>query len=109
MRDGHQGVARYPGPCQVRSPRRDAFPEWLITGNGASAGKGGRQARAAGGARVRLKAPLARQLPWLCSARLSRKVTVLTAAGVLCLASTGTAAAVTWAAPLASPAQAADM
>jgi hypothetical protein len=45
----------------------------------------------------------------LCSARLSRKVTVLTAAGALCLAATGTAAAVTWAAPSASPAQAADM
>jgi len=34
---------------------------------------------------------------------------VLTAAGALCLAATGTAAAVTWAAPPASPAQAADM
>ena len=34
---------------------------------------------------------------------------MVTAAGVLCLAATGTAAAVTWAAPLASPAQAADM
>ena len=34
---------------------------------------------------------------------------MLTAAGVLCLAATGTAAAVTWAAPPASPAQAADM
>jgi hypothetical protein len=45
----------------------------------------------------------------LCSARLSRKVTVLTAAGALCVAATGTAAAVTWAAPSASPAQAADM
>jgi hypothetical protein len=46
----------------------------------------------------------------LCSARLSRKVTVLTAAGALCLAAaTGTAAAVSWAAPSASPAQAADM
>jgi hypothetical protein len=45
----------------------------------------------------------------LCSARLSRKVTVLTAAGALCLAATGTAATVTWAAPPASPAQAADM
>jgi hypothetical protein len=44
----------------------------------------------------------------LCSARLSSKVTVLTAAGVLCLAATGTAA-VAWAAPSASPAQAADM
>lgn len=52
---------------------------------------------------------MARQLPWLCSARLSRKVTVLTAAGALCLAATGTAAAVTWAAPSAPPAQAADM
>jgi hypothetical protein len=44
----------------------------------------------------------------LCSARLSSKVTVLTAAGALCLAATGTAA-FTWAAPSASPAQAADM
>jgi hypothetical protein len=44
----------------------------------------------------------------LCSARFSRKVTVLTAAAALCLAATGTAAA-TWAAPSASPAQAADM
>ena len=34
---------------------------------------------------------------------------MLTAAGALCLAATGTAAAVTWAAPPASPAQAADM
>ncbi len=34
---------------------------------------------------------------------------MLTAAGVLCLAATGTVAAVTWAAPPASPAQAADM
>ena len=34
---------------------------------------------------------------------------MLTAAGVLCLAATGTAAAVTWAAPPASPGQAADM
>ena len=34
---------------------------------------------------------------------------MLTAAGVLCLAATGTAATVTWAAPSASPAQAADM
>jgi hypothetical protein len=45
----------------------------------------------------------------LCSARLSRKVTVLTAAGALCLAATGTAAAVTWAASPASPVRAADM
>jgi hypothetical protein len=44
----------------------------------------------------------------LCSARLSHKVTVLTAAGALCLAASGTVA-VTWAAPSASPAQAADM
>jgi hypothetical protein len=44
----------------------------------------------------------------LCSARLSHQVTVLTAAGVLCLAASGTVA-VTWAAPSASPAQAADM
>jgi hypothetical protein len=44
----------------------------------------------------------------LCSARLSHKVTVLTAAGVLCLAASGTVA-VTWAAPSATPAQAADM
>ena len=34
---------------------------------------------------------------------------MLTAAGALCLAATGTAAAVTWAAPPAPPAQAADM
>ena len=34
---------------------------------------------------------------------------MLTAAGALCLAATGTAAAVTWAAPSASPARAADM
>jgi len=34
---------------------------------------------------------------------------VLTTAGALCLAATGTAAAVTWAAPSASPARAADM
>jgi hypothetical protein len=45
----------------------------------------------------------------LCSSRFSRKVTVLTAAGALCLAATGTAAAVTRAAPSAPPAQAADM
>jgi hypothetical protein len=44
----------------------------------------------------------------LCSARLSSKVTVLTAAGALCLAATGTAA-FTWAAPSAPPAQAAGM
>jgi hypothetical protein len=45
----------------------------------------------------------------LCSARFPGKVTVLAAAGALCLAATGTAAAVTSAAPSASPAQAAVM
>jgi len=46
----------------------------------------------------------------LCSARFPRKVTVLTAAAAFCLlAATGTAAALTWAAPSASPVQATDM
>jgi hypothetical protein len=45
----------------------------------------------------------------LCSSRFYRKATVLTAAGALCLVATGAAAVVTWAAPPASPAQAADM
>jgi hypothetical protein len=46
---------------------------------------------------------LARQLPRRSSISISRKVTVVVAGGVLCLAATGTAAALGRAAPQASP------
>jgi len=41
MRDGHQRVARYPDPCQVRSPKAGRFSEWLMAWNGARPVRGG--------------------------------------------------------------------